>query len=53
MKKISYLDIVKTLLSEKEFSAFTQRYNKPLQKSIKILKSKTEFSAFQEQIAKD
>ena len=37
MKNISYLDMVKELLSESEFSQFEKCYNNPIKKSIKIL----------------
>jgi hypothetical protein len=38
MKKISYLDMVKELLSDEEFLKFQKTYNIPIKKSIKILK---------------
>jgi 16S rRNA C967 or C1407 C5-methylase (RsmB/RsmF family) len=53
MKKFSYLDMVKTLLPENEYIAFTQHYQKPLQKSIKILTSKTDIFAFKQRVSKD
>ncbi|MDR2415254.1 MAG: RsmB/NOP family class I SAM-dependent RNA methyltransferase [Candidatus Peribacteria bacterium] len=53
MKKISYVEMVKTLLPENEYAAFKHHYNKPLQKSIKILTSKTDVSTFSERVAKD
>ena len=37
MKSISYLDMVKELLSESEFFEFEKCYNNPVKKSIKIL----------------
>ena len=37
MKNISYLDMVKELLTESEFSQFEKCYNNPVKKSIKIL----------------
>ena len=37
MKNISYLDMVKELLNESEFSQFEKCYNNPVKKSIKIL----------------
>ena len=37
MKNISYLDMVKELLDESEFSEFEKCYNNPVKKSIKIL----------------
>jgi len=37
MKNISYLDMVKELLSESEFFEFEKCYNNPVKKSIKIL----------------
>lgn len=39
MKRISYLDMAKTLLSESDFSSFVSTYTKPITKSIKILNS--------------
>ena len=37
MKNISYLDMVKEILSESEFFEFEKCYNNPVKKSIKIL----------------
>ncbi len=37
MKNISYLDMVKEILNESEFSQFEKCYNNPVKKSIKIL----------------
>ena len=37
MKNISYLDMVKEILSESEFLKFEKCYNNPVKKSIKIL----------------
>ena len=37
MKRISYLDMIQTLLPESEFEAFKHAYDKPIKKSIKIL----------------
>ena len=37
MKGISYLDMVKEILSESEFSEFEKCYNNPVKKSVKIL----------------
>ena len=37
MKSISYLDMVKEILNELEFSQFEKCYNNPVKKSIKIL----------------
>lgn len=37
MKNISYLDMVKEILNEPEFSKFEKCYNNPVKKSIKIL----------------
>ena len=43
MKKVSYLEMVKTLLPADQFEAFTQSYTQPLKKSIKILKANQPF----------
>lgn len=54
MKKISYLDMVRTLLPEEEFEAFAQSYTQPLKKSVKILKSDQHFfSLTKGQLEKD
>ncbi|MDR0282109.1 MAG: hypothetical protein LBI53_01995 [Candidatus Peribacteria bacterium] len=53
MKRFSYLDMVKTLLPEREFEAFAQSYTKPLKKSIKILKSNQHISAIHEQLTNE
>jgi 16S rRNA C967 or C1407 C5-methylase (RsmB/RsmF family) len=53
MKKYTYLDMVKTLLPEEEFLEFKQRYDKPIRKSIKILKSKGEFAVIKEKLSKE
>ena len=37
MKSISYLDMVKEILNESDFSEFQKCYNNPVKKSIKIL----------------
>ena len=53
MKKFSYLDMVRELLSEEEFSEFEKRYTKPVRKSIKMLKSRSDFSVFQNALIDD
>jgi 16S rRNA C967 or C1407 C5-methylase (RsmB/RsmF family) len=53
MKKISYLAMVRALLPEEEFLQFEQCYTQPVQKSIKILKSRIALTAFQAEVAKD
>lgn len=47
MKKFSYLDMVKELLSEKEVLEFEKYYTKAVQKSLKPLFSRIDFSLFE------
>ncbi|MDR0369411.1 MAG: hypothetical protein LBH96_02515 [Candidatus Peribacteria bacterium] len=53
MKKISYLDMVREILSEQEFFAFENQYTKPLQKSLKPIFSRIDFSLFKEKLQED
>jgi 16S rRNA C967 or C1407 C5-methylase (RsmB/RsmF family) len=53
MKKISYLAMVRELLSEEEFLQFAQWYTQPVHKSIKILTSRIDRATFQAEVAKD
>ena len=48
MKKFSYLNMVRELLTEKEFLDFEKQYTGSVQKSVKVLKSRLNFSELQE-----
>ena len=53
MKKISYLDMVRKLLSEQEFLEFKQRYTVPVQKSLHPIFSRIDFDLFQNVLLSD
>lgn len=50
MKRFSYLDMVKELLSEKDFLRFEKLYMRSVKKSVKLMKSRLSEEVLREEL---